>query len=104
RTDRVSGRVFFSDLGPLALELVPLTEVVARELGASLDQLHATRQLQEIAAGEERIRVARDLHDGVLQSLTGIRLEIRSVAGLDGIADPVRDRLFALERALAIEQ
>jgi signal transduction histidine kinase len=104
KTDRVSGWVFFADIRTATREIIPLAEVVAREIGASLDQLHVTRQLQEIAASEERIRVARDLHDGVLQSLTGIRLELRSMAvSLDGEATS-RDRLFAIERALAIEQ
>jgi len=101
---RVHGRVFFSDLATSATEIIPLTEVVARAIGASLDQIHVTRHLQDVAAGEERIRVARDLHDGVLQSLTGIRLELRAVAGLEGIVGELRDRLFATERALAIEQ
>lgn len=104
KTERVSGRVFFTDLGGPAAEIVPLTEVVAREIGASLDQVFITKQMKEIAAGEERIRVARDLHDGVLQSLTGIRLEIRAVAAALDAAPTVRDRLFAIERGLAIEQ
>jgi signal transduction histidine kinase len=104
-TDRVSGRAFFSDLGEPSGEVVPLTEVVARELGASLDQLHVTRHLTDIATREERIRVARDLHDGILQSLTGIRFEIRAIAAAaDASAPSARDRLFAIERALAIEQ
>jgi signal transduction histidine kinase len=103
RTDRVSGRVFFMDVGPVTPESVPLVEVVAREIGGSLDQLHVTRQLRDVAAVEERIRLARDLHDGVLQSLTGIRLELRAAA--TALAPPAaRDRLLAIERALAIEQ
>ena len=45
--------------------------------------------------------MSRDLHDGVLQALTGIRLELQDiVAG----GDPATDRLLALERALSIEQ
>ena len=83
---------------------MPLTQVVAREIGASLNQLYVTEQMKDIAAGEERIRVARDLHDGVLQSLTGIRLEIRAVAAALNDTPTSRDRLFAIERALAIEQ
>jgi signal transduction histidine kinase len=105
KTERVAGRVFFCDLGAAEPEVVWLTEVVAREIGASLDAVHTTEHLREIAAGEERINLARDLHDGVLQSLTGIRLEIRAMASsLDAAAAGARDRLFAIERALAIEQ
>jgi len=47
------------------------------------------------------MRVSRDLHDGVLQSLTGIRLELQAIAEDAGES---ADRLRALERALAIEQ
>jgi signal transduction histidine kinase len=105
RTERVAGRVFFTDLAATTSELVPLTEVVAREIGSSLDRLHVTQQLRDIAASEERIRLARDLHDGVLQSLTGIRLELQSAAtSPHGVSLSVRDRLLAIERALAIEQ
>ena len=104
RTEHVAGRVFFTGFTSPASELVPLTEVVAREIGASLNQLYVTEQMKEIAAGEERIRLARDLHDGVLQSLTGIRLEIQAVAGALDSAPTVRDRILGLERALAIEQ
>jgi signal transduction histidine kinase len=105
KTEHVSGRVFFGDLGAPGTEIMALTDIVAREIGSSLEQLHMTQQLKDIAASEERIRVARDLHDGVLQSLTGVRLEIRAVASkLDALDEAGRDRLFAIERALAIEQ
>jgi signal transduction histidine kinase len=105
RTERVGGRVFFTDLAATTSELVPLTEVVAREIGSSLDRLLVTQQLRDIAASEERIRLARDLHDGVLQSLTGIRLELQAAATTEhGVSLAVRDRLLAIERALAIEQ
>jgi len=104
-SERVRGRAFFADLGPFGAEVIPLTDVVAREIGNSLEQLAVTLQLREIAASEERLRVSRDLHDGVLQSLTGIRLEIRSLASaIASDPAPGRERLIALERALAIEQ
>ncbi len=104
RTDRVAGRVFFADFVSPPGELVPLTEVLGREIGSSLDRLQLTEQLKELAAREERIRLARDLHDGVLQSLTGIRLEIGAVAGAVSSVPAARERLAAVERAIAMEQ
>src|SRR5436190_1166327 len=35
---------------------------------------------RELAVQEDRLRVSRDLHDGVLQGLTGIRLELQDIA------------------------
>ena len=46
--------------------------------------------------------MARDLHDGVLQSLTGVRLELQAIGA--AAAEKTRERLLSLERALAIEQ
>jgi signal transduction histidine kinase len=105
-TEQVSGRVFFSDLGDSTAELMWLTEVVARQIGTSIDQLHVTEQLKDIATSEQRLRVARDLHDGLLQSLTGIRFEVAAIAADLGEQPPAaaRDRLLAVERALAREQ
>ena len=49
--------------------------------------------------------MARDYHDGVLQSLTGIRLELQDVAADTSVASTEqRDRLRGIERALAMEQ
>ena len=106
RADNVSGRVLFAGVRHGRLESLPLTAIVARELGVSLEQLHASERSRDIAISEERIRLARDLHDGVLQALTGVRLEIQAVAGdVDRPDDgQMRDRLLAIERAIALEQ
>jgi signal transduction histidine kinase len=106
RSERLSGHVFLTDLTAPTAELMTLAGVVAREIGTSLEQIALGEQLQDIAASEQRLRVARDLHDGVLQSLTGIRLELQDVASALGAdsAELLRRRLLAIERTLAIEQ
>ena len=104
-TEFVKGRVFFSDLGTPPAEAVLLTEIVTREIASSLDQLHSSEQRQELVAREERIRVARDLHDGVLQGLTGVRLELRAIARERPVSpEALQQQLVSLERALAMEQ
>jgi hypothetical protein len=81
-----------------------IVNVVAREVGNSLDQLYLADRLRELAIREDRIRLARDLHDGVLQSLTGVRLELQAIAAQPVGELPIEDRLLAIERALALEQ
>lgn len=61
-------------------------------------------QSRELAVRKARIRMSRDLHDGILQGLTGIRLEIHDIADNAAVPRMVHDRLLATERALAIEQ
>ncbi|HEX9730984.1 MAG TPA: sensor histidine kinase [Thermoanaerobaculia bacterium] len=58
-----------------------------------------------LAASEERNRVARDLHDGVLQSLTGIGLRLAAVRRqLDHDPPAAREQLEELQRLIALEQ
>lgn len=103
-TEHLVGRVLFGGLPQSASELVPAAEVVAREIGNSLAHLYVADQSRALAIREDRLRVSRDLHDGVLQGLTGIRLEIQDIAE-DCISTPTtHHRLLAAERAMALEQ
>lgn len=61
--------------------------------------------LADAVATEERIRLARDLHDGVLQSLTGIGLRLAAVRSLlDKDPRAAREALEAVQRLLTAEQ
>jgi signal transduction histidine kinase len=102
--EHLQGRIFCAGFADAGAELVPLVNVVAHEVGNSLERLHLHDRLHQVAIREERIRVARDLHDGVLQSLTGIRLRLQTLADADGSQPAARDSLLAVERAIAIEQ
>jgi signal transduction histidine kinase len=53
------------------------------------------RRLRSRAAAAERRRVARELHDGVIQSLVGLEMQTASVRREVGERDPVIDRHLA---------
>ena len=82
RSESFDGHLLFRGRQALTSDDLLLGEAVAGMVAARLESLYLTRSLEERAATEARIRLARDLHDGVLQSLTGIGLRLETVRRL----------------------
>lgn len=80
RAQSTSGRIIFLDGDHLQPDDLVIAEVAARLVAASLDQLNAAIRSRNAAVAEERLRVGRDLHDGLLQSLTGVALQLETVS------------------------
>lgn len=104
-SDSLDGRVFFFDKSSMTSDDLMLGAIVAREMTSRLDQFYLLQRLQRTAALEERIRLARDLHDGLLQSLTGAALQLETVQRVvDKDTQAARERLGDIQRLLATEQ
>ena len=71
-----TGRVFILDRDSWSDDHLLLTEIIAGRTGIELDRQAVQRQKEEAIASQERMRLTRDLHDGVLQSLTAAALQL----------------------------
>jgi signal transduction histidine kinase len=99
------GRLFFLDMRRLTPDELVLGDIVAHQVVADLDQFYLSRRLQQAAVTEERLRLARNLHDGLLQSLTGMSLQMAAVRRLlEENLHAAQDHLLEIQCLIAEEQ
>ena len=72
----VRGRMFCLDKHKMRLDDLILGEVVAWLAVSRLESFYWQDRLREAAALDERVRLARDLHDSLLQSQAGAALQL----------------------------
>lgn len=103
--DFVRGRILLLDGRPALLEDVNLAKITAGVIAGRLDHYYAAEQLQRGAVAEERVRLARDLHDSVLQSLTGVALQLRTLPRVMARdPDDAQQRLQEIGEVIAADQ
>ncbi len=99
------GRLFFLDKPNPSLDDLMLASVVAAGIGMMMEESRLQARLRESAAYEERVRLAADLHDGVLQSLTGTALQLETARRLLERDFPAaQDLIQSVQQSLATEQ
>ncbi|QWV93803.1 ATP-binding protein [Geomonas oryzisoli] len=103
--EKITGYLVALDRRHLTPDDLVLGGIVAHEIAARLDHALLLKQLQQGAAADERLRLAHDLHDGLLQSLAGAGLQLATVSRLIE-ADPAaaRESIRQVQQLLASEQ
>jgi len=71
----IRGRLFSLDK-PQRLDDLLFGILVSRLVVSRLDSLYLVKQLRDAAAFDERVRLARDLHDSLVQSVAGSALQL----------------------------
>ena len=81
------GRMFVLDpkLDVRLIELARFLQTVVQQVAPALFNVYLSNQLRAKAGALERARVARELHDGVIQSLIGLEMRLDVLRRSDGL-------------------
>ena len=96
------GRLFILDKARMTADDLRIGHIVAHHLLTDLERLLRLEQLEQIAMTDERIRLARDLHDGVLQSLAAVALQLQTLR--EGLDETLQTRIEGIQNAVSEEQ
>jgi len=95
------GFVLFLDCEETGEDLLPLASVAAARIGYEIAEHDLRQRLIEAAKAEERERLARDIHDDLLQSMAAVSIQLASLPKESD--DQAADRLAQI-RAMIGEQ
>ena len=80
--ESVTGRFFALDSPAMTSDEIVLGKILARQIALQMDRLSLFDRHQREALADERIRLASDVHDSVIQSLAGAALRLESARQL----------------------
>jgi signal transduction histidine kinase len=78
-------------------------EVLAAQAGVAIENATARRELERLALMEDRERIAKELHDGVIQSLFAVGMGLQATATVsrdEAIEKRVEDAVAEIDRVI----
>lgn len=81
-----------------------LAHIAGRLVLATLDQYFFVQQVRQTASAEERLRISRDLHDGIVQSLAGVGLRLHALRSRHAGEPDVARELLHVQAVLEHDQ
>lgn len=81
-----------------------LAHIAGRLVLASLEQFFFVQQVRQTASAEERLRISRELHDGIVQSLGGVGLQLQAIRTQLLQGTTAAERLEQIQRVIEHDQ
>ncbi|HEX2059136.1 MAG TPA: sensor histidine kinase, partial [Thermoanaerobaculia bacterium] len=79
-----------------------LAHIAGRLALATLEQFFFVQQVRQTASAEERLRISRELHDGIVQSLGGVGLQLQAIRA--DLPRPAAERIGHVQRVIEHDQ
>lgn len=101
----LEGRVFLlePELGSSAEEELGFLENMVRQVGPAIYNVYLLRRLRKRAGALERSRLVRELHDGAVQSLIGVEMQVEVLRRSDSVTPPLGGELARIQELLREE-
>jgi signal transduction histidine kinase len=101
----LSGRVFFlePELTSNPEEDLRFLQDLVRQIGPAVYNVYLVRRLRRRAGALERARLIRELHDGAVQSLIGVEMQMDVLRRTYNVAAPVASELERIQKLLREE-
>lgn len=81
-----------------------LAYIAGRLVLATLEQCLFVQQLRQTASAEERLRISRELHDGIVQSLGGVGLQLEAIRAQFANEPAAQERLRHVQQVVEQDQ
>ncbi len=97
--DELFGNLYLTDKeGGFTQEDEDLVQALAKISGSALATANRQRRLTSVAVIEDRERIARDLHDAIIQDLFAVGLSLQATSKHEAAADVQQDLMEAASR------
>lgn len=100
----IEGVILVLDQEEPATEDLAFGAMVSAQVATALQRWQAQMSHRATVAAAERVRLSRDLHDGVLQFLAGAALQLEGLLRAGNLPVAAKVRLMGLRQALGDEQ
>ena len=81
-----------------------LAHITGRLVLATLEQCFFVQQIRQTASAEERLRISRELHDGIVQSLGGVGLQLEAIRAQFAKEPAAVERLTHVQQVVEHDQ